>query len=56
MSPSNKSSYRIVLLVGLLAGAATMAAQGQRPFGGFFSQFEPNVENPEYDGRFTFAR
>src|SRR5262249_55735725 len=25
-------------------------------FGGFFPQYEPRIVNPEYDGRFTFAR
>ncbi len=46
----------LVLAAVVLVGAAT-AAVAQRPFRGSGSRTsEPRVSNPEYDGRFTFAR
>jgi hypothetical protein len=42
----------MALLVGVVA-----AASAQRRLGGFgFGNYEPKITNPEYDGRFTFAR
>ena len=47
----------LLLLVALLAAPVALGAALQRPQGGFFfREFEPRVDNPEYDGRFTFAR
>jgi hypothetical protein len=46
---------RLLVVVALLAGAATAFAQFRSPFP-FNRQFEPRISNPEYDGRFTFAR
>ena len=47
---------RALVAVALLVGAVT-AASAQRRLGGFgFGDYEPKVKNPEYDGRFTFAR
>jgi hypothetical protein len=47
---------RLLLVIALALGAATAFAQVRRPFGGLFGEYEPTVQNPEYDGRFTFAR
>ena len=47
----------LVLATVLLVGGVA-AVSAQRPFGGGFGfrTSEPRVRNPEYDGRFTFAR
>ena len=46
------------VFAGVLAAAGAVAAQ--RPFGGFgrFGQsgYEPTIDNPDYNGTFTFAR
>ena len=47
---------RALMLVCLLAGAVTAAAQGFGGQFGFFRQYEPRTPKIEYDGRFTFAR
>jgi hypothetical protein len=41
---------RALVVLALVAGAATMFAQGRRGFG------IPVMPNPEYDGQFTFVR
>ena len=46
----------LVVATFVLAAAVSILAQVRRPFGGFFGEYEPTVANPEYDGRFTFAR
>ena len=47
---------RALVVLALVIGAATVSAQ--RPFGGFGfgGMSEPKFRNPDYDGRFTFAR
>jgi hypothetical protein len=47
---------RLLIGISILITAATVFAQVRRPFGGFMPQYEPRIVNPEYDGRFTFAR
>ena len=44
----------LLVVVALAAGAATALAQVRRPF--LSGPTEPRVQNPDYDGRFTFAR
>jgi len=47
---------RGLVVLALIVAAAT-AGTAQRPFGGFFGgTYEPRIKNPEYDGRFMFAR
>ena len=50
---------RMLIVVALAALGATALAQNRRPSpfaNPFFSEYEPKVKNPPYDGRFTFAR
>jgi hypothetical protein len=46
---------RFLVLVGLLAGTITGAAQGGRAFD-LFGRSDSSMSNTPYDGRFTFAR
>ena len=55
---TRRAAAAAAVLAGIFAAAAVVAAQ--RPFGGFgrFSErgYEPTIDNPDYNGQFTFAR